>query len=59
MGLSKKSTCLRGLKAWKLRMKASFWGLFKTNVCWLFRKQFLFTKFEFSKFWEKVFLNYT
>ena len=39
-------------------MKASFWGLFKTNFCGHFCKLFLFTKFKFSKFREKVFLNY-
>ena len=38
-------------------MKASFWGLFKTNFCGHFHKLFLFTKFNFSKFLEKVFLT--
>ena len=37
-------------------VKASFWGLFKTNFYGYFRKLFLFTKFNFSKFREKVFL---
>ena len=38
-------------------MKASFWGLFRTNFCGHFRKLFLFTKFNFSKFREKVSLT--
>ena len=38
-------------------LKASFWGLFKTNFYGCFRKLFLFTKFKFSKFREKVFLT--
>ena len=41
------------------KVKVSFWGLFKTNFYDHFRKLFLFTKFNFSKFREKVFLNYT
>ena len=40
-----------------LHLKASFWGLFKTNFCGHFRKLFLFSKFNFSKFREKVFLT--
>ena len=42
-----------------ISVKASVWGLFKTNFCGHFCKLFLFTKFKFSKFREKVFLNYT
>ena len=42
-----------------LGLKVSFWGLFKTNFYGHFRKLFLFTKFSFSKFREKVFLKYT
>ena len=38
-------------------VKASFWGLFRTNFCGHFSKLFLFTKFNFSKFQEKVFLT--
>ena len=34
------------------KLKASFRGLFKTNFCGRFRKLFLFTKFNFSKFRE-------
>ena len=40
-------------KAW---LKASFWGLFKTNFYGHFHKLFVFTKFNFSKFREKLFL---
>ena len=40
-------------------LKASFWGLFKPNFCGHFRKLFLFTEFNFSKFRKKVFLNCT
>ena len=40
-----------------LLLKASFGGLFKTNFCGHFLKLFLFTKFNFSKFREKVFLT--
>ena len=40
-------------------MKASFWGLFKTNFYGHFPKLFVITKFKFSKFREKVFLNCT
>ena len=43
----------------QMLMKASFWGLFRTNFCDHFRKLFLFTKFQFPKFRGKVFLNYT
>ena len=38
----------------RINMKASFWGLFKTNFCGHFHKLFLFTKFNFSKFQDKV-----
>ena len=38
-------------------MKASFWGLFKTNFIDHFSKLFLFTKFNFPKFQRKVSLN--
>ena len=40
-----------------MTMKASFWGLFRTNFCGHFCKLFLFTKFNFSKFREKVSLT--
>ena len=36
-------------------MKASFWGLFKTNFYGYFRKLFLFTKFNFLNFGKKFF----
>ena len=39
-------------------MKASFWGLFKTNFYSHFRKLFLFTKFNFLNFGKKFFLTY-
>ena len=38
-------------------MKASFWGLFKTNSYGHFHKLFLFAKFNLSRFQEKVFLT--
>ena len=38
-------------------MKASFWGLFKTNFYGHFRKLFLFTKFNFLNFGKKFFLT--
>ena len=38
-------------------LKASFWGLFKTNFYGHFRKLFLFTKFNFLNFGKKFFLT--
>ena len=38
-------------------LKASFWGLFKTNFYGHFRKLFLFTKFNFRNFGKKFFLT--
>ena len=38
-------------------LKASFWGLFKTNFYGRFRKLFLFTKFNFLNFRKKFFLT--
>ena len=38
-------------------LKASFWGLFRTNFCGHFHKPFLFTKFKFSNFREKASLT--
>ena len=40
-------------KPMTLGLKASFWGLFKTNFCGLFRKVFLFTKLKFLNFGKK------
>ena len=47
-------SCSQCSKSFQLSgMKASFWGLFRTNFYGHFRKLFMFTKFGFSKFREK------
>ena len=46
---------IRSLKLGLHELKASFWGLFKTNFYGHFRKLFLFTKFEFLNFGKKFF----